>query len=149
MKKIAHFKIHTPALIQEIANNSAQPIYVRPLQILQNFLGMIAQRAAELDDTELNRLMAEMALYEKCDPYSKEFDEKIVKQCSDKKIGSNVVEELKILREVFAQSQNLEIAWSKTFRAGKSKTLKSLSDATNAAQVFYDRQNINRNAIAT
>lgn len=57
-----HFKCDTPALLQEImtgvVDNSKSGAFVLkiPLLILNNYLGRVAQRAAEIDDPELNIL---------------------------------------------------------------------------------------------
>ena len=65
-----HFKCDTPALLQEIMTGvidnpkSGAHILKIPLQILGNYLGQVAQRAAEIDDPKLNILMLEMKLYE-------------------------------------------------------------------------------------
>lgn len=65
-----HFKCDTPALLQEIMTGvvdnpkSGANILKVPLLILNNYLGQVAQRAAEIDDPKLNILMLEMKLYE-------------------------------------------------------------------------------------
>lgn len=65
-----HFKCDTPALLQEImtgvVDNPKSGAYILkiPLQILGNYLGQVAQRAAEINDPQLNILMLEMKLYE-------------------------------------------------------------------------------------
>ena len=70
MSDEVHFKCDTPALLQEIMTGvvdnpkSGAHILKIPLLILNNYLGQVAQRAAELDDPQLNILMLEMKLYE-------------------------------------------------------------------------------------
>lgn len=65
-----HFKCDTPALLQEIMTGvidnpkSGASVLKIPLYILNNYLGQVAQRAAEIDDPKLNILMLEMKLYE-------------------------------------------------------------------------------------
>ena len=65
-----YFKCDTPALLQEIMTGvidnpkSGASVLKIPLQILNNYLGQVAQRAAEIDDPQLNILMLEMKLYE-------------------------------------------------------------------------------------
>lgn len=65
-----YFKCDTPALLQEIMTGvidnpkSGAHILKVPLLILNNYLGQVAQRAAEIDDPKLNILMLEMKLYE-------------------------------------------------------------------------------------
>lgn len=65
-----YFKCDTPALLQEIMTGvidnpkSGASVLKIPLLILNNYLGQVAQRAAEIDDPQLNILMLDMALYE-------------------------------------------------------------------------------------
>lgn len=62
-----HFRVDTPRLLNEIATcaipNTAGVLKV-PLNVFRTYLGLIAQRAIELDDPKLNILMLEMNLYE-------------------------------------------------------------------------------------
>lgn len=58
------FRINTPQLIQEIAQNNGVAILKVPLNILQRWLEILAQRAIEIDDPELNIIMLSLALYD-------------------------------------------------------------------------------------
>lgn len=81
------FKICTPAFLKEVFDNNPTlggVLYV-PVNILRGYLIQIAERASELNDPKLNAIMAQMALYDECDPYSKDYDEKRTMQTISKK----------------------------------------------------------------
>lgn len=67
MKKLG-WRVHTPNLLSEIANNSGQAILQKPLQILGLLLHDVATRAAKINDPALNLLMLRLALYDAGDP---------------------------------------------------------------------------------
>ena|ERR1041385_1867178 len=71
------WRVNTPSLLSEIVSNPNCSILLRPLQITGNLLALVAQRAAELNDPILNGLMAQLALYEIADPYSKQYEPRI------------------------------------------------------------------------
>lgn len=81
MKKKLYFKVNTPQLLKEIADyglkQDSMGVLRIPLNVLRNYLGSVAQRAAELNDPKLNLLMCEMALYEIANPESAEYDHTI------------------------------------------------------------------------
>jgi len=58
-----HFNIDIPQMLVEISSNKGMWALIKPLQITQNKLGLIAKRASELDDPILNILMLETKLY--------------------------------------------------------------------------------------
>jgi len=61
------WKCDTPALLQEIANcaiDKNSGVLKFPLNMFQRILGEVAQRAIELDDKKLNKLMIRLALYD-------------------------------------------------------------------------------------
>ena len=62
------FRVHTPNLLNEIADcavgKDAGVLFV-PLNQFRILLGLVAQRALELDDPKLNKLMVALTLYEK------------------------------------------------------------------------------------
>jgi len=67
MRKTVHFKCHVPNLLKEVTENALVKnagVLRTPLNVFRNYLGLIAQRAAQIDDPELNILMLETALYE-------------------------------------------------------------------------------------
>jgi hypothetical protein len=89
MKKVTtvHFKCHTPQLLTEICECALSTgnfgILKIPLNVLRNYLGLVAQRAAQINDPILNQLMCEMTLYEVADPYSKDYDAKVLRQVAE------------------------------------------------------------------
>lgn len=76
------WKLHTPNLLRETINcNPTAAILYRPLQLLGQLLHEVAERAAELNDPELNHLMCKLTLYEVADPENKEaYNRDIVKE---------------------------------------------------------------------
>jgi len=58
-----HFNIDLPQMLVEISQNKGMWALIKPLQITQIKLSLIAKRAIELDDPELNILMLETKLY--------------------------------------------------------------------------------------
>lgn len=74
------WKCHTPRLFEEILTNPGTSILQVPLKILLSILGEVAQRAIELDDRELNRLMIRLTLFSCADPASEDYDEELVRK---------------------------------------------------------------------
>lgn len=68
MSDRAQWKVHTSSLLQEILNNPGTEILTQPLRIFGHLLAAVAERAAEIDDPELNILMLRLTLYEQADP---------------------------------------------------------------------------------
>ncbi len=58
------WKCNTPGLFAEIMQNKGTAILLQPLNILTTLLKEVAERAIELDDPILNKLMFNLALYE-------------------------------------------------------------------------------------
>jgi len=61
------WKVDTMSLLHEITNNALMKnhgILKVPLNTLRIILAQVAQRAIELNDKELNKLMIRLALYE-------------------------------------------------------------------------------------
>lgn len=86
-----HFTIHVPGLCEEILCNSGTAILQKPLMILKSLLGEVAQRASKINDAKLNSLMADLTLYQVCDPNSKEYDGKIRQELLNGKHGIDAV----------------------------------------------------------
>lgn len=74
------WKVHTPNLLKEIAQNSGNAILARPLQIFGEILYQVGERAAELNDPKLNALMLRLTIYEEADPESKYYKPELVKK---------------------------------------------------------------------
>ncbi len=78
------WKVNISSLFDEVLENPTTRILRIPLQITHNLLRQVAQRASELNDPQLNALMCRLALYEIADPYSKEYDKKLVEEIINK-----------------------------------------------------------------
>jgi hypothetical protein len=74
------WRVHTANLLTEITNNPTAWVLRSPLLIFDDILRQVAQRAIELNDPELNKLMIRLTLYSVADPTSPDYDEKIVKE---------------------------------------------------------------------
>lgn len=74
------WKVHTPNLLQEVLSNNETQMLLRPLQMLGKLLHDVATRASQLNDSELNKLMLQLTLYEVADPTSKSYDPKVMKK---------------------------------------------------------------------
>lgn len=79
--KAQEWKIHTTRLLEEILINPQMAALVVPINIFQRVLAEVAERAIELDDDTLNRLMLRLTLYDQGDPYSKGY----VKNAADQR----------------------------------------------------------------
>lgn len=74
------WKVNTPGFLKEIMINDGMGILKIPMNIFQRLLAQVAERASELNDKQLNSLMARLALYNICDPTSKDYDDKLTKK---------------------------------------------------------------------
>lgn len=77
------FKVHVPQLLTEVADSGlAQNMGVLkiPLNMLRKYLLSVTERASQLNDPILNKLMCEMALYDEADPQSEHYNPKLVEQ---------------------------------------------------------------------
>lgn len=74
------WKCHTPRLFEEVLENPGTSALWIPLRILLSILGEVAQRAIELDDRELNRLMIRLTLFSCADPLSEDYDKELVRK---------------------------------------------------------------------
>jgi len=72
------FTLHTSDILNEVLENTTTAPLTRPLQLLGKLLAEVAQRASELHDEKLDRLMIQLTLYSVADPKSKDYDPKIV-----------------------------------------------------------------------
>jgi hypothetical protein len=73
-KKLS-WMVQTPQLLKEaLENNIGTGILQKPFIIFMQLLGEVADRAIELDDRELNKLMIRLGLYEITNPKSEDFD---------------------------------------------------------------------------
>lgn len=68
------WKVHTPNLLHEIAENTNQPILVKPLNIFGKLLAAVGERASELNDPKMNALMCRLTIYSIADPESPDYN---------------------------------------------------------------------------
>jgi len=75
--KTMHFRIDTPVFFKEIADCALSVgnngIFKVPLNVFMNLLGQVAQRATQLQDPILDKIMFDLNLYELPSPTSKEY----------------------------------------------------------------------------
>lgn len=68
------WKVHLPNLLKEIMINPGMWIFNIPINITGKLLAQVGERAAELNDPELNRLMCLLTIYTIADPHSPDYD---------------------------------------------------------------------------
>jgi hypothetical protein len=71
------FYVHTKNLLNEMMITPHNSVCQKPVNILVGLLAEVAQRAIELNDEKLNKLMVLLTLYEQSDPNSKDYDSKL------------------------------------------------------------------------
>lgn len=71
------WKVDLPRFLKEIAESSKSTPYFVTFKILNNVLGILAERAIEINDPALNIIMMNLALYEGA--HDKNVDEVISK----------------------------------------------------------------------
>ncbi len=73
--KPTFWSCHTPNLLKEVANNNHIGPAAIALDILGKILFVLADKAVEINDEELNSLMCRLTLYSTADPENKaDFD---------------------------------------------------------------------------
>ena len=81
MSEKLQWKVHTIGLFKEISSNFSHNAQIRiPLSIIQNLLAQVAQRATELNDPQLNRLMIRLGLYSISNPDDPDYDPKVLEE---------------------------------------------------------------------
>lgn len=76
VKQIVEWRVNTPALVGEIANNNSQMAFLRAgLQIFMGILYELGECASRINDPILNGMMCRLAIYEIADPYNKGFNQ--------------------------------------------------------------------------
>ena len=81
------WRCHTPNLLKEVIGNSGTAILSIPLNIMGKLLAQVGERAAELNDPKLNRLMMQLTIYAAADPESPDYNQALV----DEYLGANRV----------------------------------------------------------
>lgn len=81
-KENLHVKVDTVALLDEVQNNAIHPKDMAALKIpfgyFRTLLHAVANRATEIDDDELNKLMLRLCLYSVSQLNSPDYDESVV-----------------------------------------------------------------------
>lgn len=73
------WRVNTVSMFKEMVNNNpGMGIFKSPINILGQILAQVSNRAIELNDPKLNRLMCRLALYEQSDPYSPNYDKEMM-----------------------------------------------------------------------
>jgi hypothetical protein len=73
------WRVHTPSLLTQVLDNEGAQILAVPINIFGKLLAAVADRAAVLNDPELNKLMVRLTLYSQADPHSPDYDAALVK----------------------------------------------------------------------
>jgi hypothetical protein len=74
------WKVHTPGLFKLIIEDPHGWAFQIPLNIMLDLLRKVAQRATELNDPELNKLMIRLSLYSISNPEDPEYNPELVNQ---------------------------------------------------------------------
>jgi hypothetical protein len=72
------WRVHTPNLLREVLSNPGAYMLEKPLNIFGKLLAKVGERAAEIDDPELNQLMLRLTIYEQADPESPLYDKSLL-----------------------------------------------------------------------
>lgn len=84
------WRVNTAGLLSEIvAHNPTVGILAKPIQIFGIILSEVGQRASELNDPQLNKLMARLAIYAETDPYSEHYSDEITRKLLAYKAPTN------------------------------------------------------------
>ena len=81
------WKVHTPNLLKEILSNSQTEILKIPINIFGRLLFQVGERAKEINDLKLNRLMIRLTIYAQADPESKDYDPELCEKILEGKDG--------------------------------------------------------------
>lgn len=74
------WKVNTPGLLREVLMNNGAEILRVPISIFGDILSKVGERAAELNDPQLNALMCRLAIYSVADPESPDYNAAVVRQ---------------------------------------------------------------------
>jgi hypothetical protein len=77
-KVLLKWKVHTPNLLKETLTNPGTSALSTPFSIFGKLLAAVAERAIELKDPELDKLMLRLTLYSQADPESPDYDKELV-----------------------------------------------------------------------
>jgi hypothetical protein len=74
------FRVHTPALLNEILNNPGTSVLTKPIQIFGHILFELGEVARRINDPELNAMMLRLTIYSAADPESPDYNEEVVQK---------------------------------------------------------------------
>jgi len=72
------WRVHTPNLLQHIIDIPMPGMLGVPLNVFARLLMQVGQRAAELNDEKLNKLMMQLTIYSAADPQSEDYNQEAV-----------------------------------------------------------------------
>jgi hypothetical protein len=79
--KSLEWRVNTAGLLKEIIqHNQTTSILAKPIQIFGIILSEVGECAARINDPELNKLMARLAIYAETDPYSEHYSKEITEK---------------------------------------------------------------------
>lgn len=74
------WRVHTPNLLKEILKNPGTGALRIPLNIFREALVELGERAIQLDDSKLNKLMLRLTIYAASDPESPDYNPSVVEK---------------------------------------------------------------------
>lgn len=77
---LAEWRVHTPNLLKEVLNNPVAAMLAIPMNVLGKLLAAVGERASELNDRALNKLMLRLTIYSAADPESPEYDASVLER---------------------------------------------------------------------
>jgi hypothetical protein len=78
IKHTSGWRVNTASMLQEIVEcNPSMATFRVPINIFGKLLAAVGERAAELNDDQLNALMCRLAIYSVADPYSPDYDKDV------------------------------------------------------------------------
>lgn len=80
---LKQWRVHTPRLLEEVFENPGTSALRMPFNIFGKILFEVGERAAELDDPQLNALMVRLTIYSVADPMSPDYDKDVVERVID------------------------------------------------------------------
>lgn len=76
------WKVHSYRLLKEIVDCSGIGIFEKPLSIFGKLLAAVGERAAEINDPQLNALMCRLTIYTVADPDSPDYNPELLEEIS-------------------------------------------------------------------
>ena len=101
-KETLKFRVHTAKLLNEVVDNAmpkSMGVLKIPLNVFRSLLIEVGERAAELNDPELNALMCDLAIYGVADPDDPEYNPEILKEVYQKANQSKAKKYVKMGRQ--------------------------------------------------